>query len=137
MVFCELASAIKFPHFPVIKGLDKIGAKHIPTDELRAKVRERTAAGIGQESISKALRIDKKTLRLYYRAELDDAHDDAVQEMARSLYDMGTKDKNVTAAIFWLKTRARWSEARPDPVDAEDKGTLVINIVGGLPKRDR
>jgi hypothetical protein len=111
--------------------------KHKPSDEQRRTVRAMSAYGITQADIANIIKIDLKTLRLHYRVELDTATAEANSAVAQSLYNMAVRGDNVTAAIFWLKTRARWSEARPDPVDAEDKGTLVINIVGGLPKRDK
>ncbi|MBA3520100.1 MAG: hypothetical protein H0T75_21230 [Rhizobiales bacterium] len=55
--------------------------------------------GVSDTDIAKVLDIDAETLRLHYcRAE--------------NLYRKATGDgcEAVTAAIFWLKTRARWKE---------------------------
>jgi hypothetical protein len=48
------------------------------------------------------------------------------------LFHNATKNGNVTAQIFWLKTRAKWVEARPDEGDRD----LNIRITGGLPDSD-
>jgi hypothetical protein len=40
---------------------------------------------------------------------------------------------NVTAQIFWLKTRAKWIEARPDDSKNEER-ELTIKVIGGLPE---
>jgi len=64
--------------------------------------------------------IDLKTLRLVFRAELDDGGLVANSLVAQTLFKKATGNghQSVTAAIFWLKTRAGWKEM-PDPVDSE------------------
>ena len=56
--------------------------------------------------------IDAKTLRKHYRQELDHGHIKANAKVAENLYRkaIGEGRESVTAAIFWLKTRARWKE---------------------------
>ena len=53
--------------------------------------------------------IDPKTLRKYYREELDLGETKANAQVAGFLFN-AAKNGNVTAQIFWLKTRARWRE---------------------------
>lgn len=58
--------------------------------------------------------LDAKTLRKHFREELDTGATMANAKVAESLYNQATKGSGagaVTAAIFWLKTRARWKEA--------------------------
>jgi hypothetical protein len=52
--------------------------------------------------------------------------------MAQALFNNGVKSNNVTAQIFWLKTRAGWVEAPPAREDQDDQ--VTIRIVGGLPE---
>ena len=56
--------------------------------------------------------IDAKTLRKHYRHELDHGHTKANAKVAENLYRKATGEgrEAVTAAIFWLKARARWKE---------------------------
>jgi hypothetical protein len=56
--------------------------------------------------------IDAKTLRKHYRQELDHGHTKANAKVAENLYRKATGEgrEAVIAAIFWLKTRARWKE---------------------------
>ena len=58
------------------------------------------------------LGIDPKTLRKHYREELDFGHTKANAKVAENLYRiaLGEGREAVTAAIFWLKTRAKWRE---------------------------
>lgn len=53
------------------------------------------------------------TLRSLYRDELDTGSVKANSRVAENLYRKATGDgrEAVVAAIFWLKTRAKWSEA--------------------------
>ena len=80
------------------------------------------AYGILQDEIARSIGIrSAKTLRRYFREELDRAAPEANARVAQTVYQMATTGKNVTAAIFWLKARAGWrdyavSYARPtDP----------------------
>ncbi|MDQ3559446.1 MAG: hypothetical protein M3453_09740, partial [Pseudomonadota bacterium] len=62
--------------------------------------------------IVKVLDIDPETLRFHYRRELEASHVRTNAKVAENLYRKATGDgrEAVTAAIFWLKTRARWKE---------------------------
>jgi hypothetical protein len=91
-----------------------------PTPEQRRTVEMLSAMGVPQEKIcllilsKRGKPIDLKTLRKYFRLELDTGSTKANQAVAGALYkkaiDPDGGSPSVTAAIFWLKTRARWSE---------------------------
>jgi hypothetical protein len=66
--------------------------------------------GVPHEGIAVLLEIDPKTLRRHYRQELDRGSVEATAKVAQSLFQMATVDKNVAAAIFWMKARAGWRE---------------------------
>lgn len=85
--------------------------------------------GVPEADIARVLGIDPKTLRKHYRDELDTGHVIANVKVAESLFRKATGDhrQSVTAAIFWLKARAGWKDARIE-APAED-GTLVIELV--------
>ena len=81
-----------------------------PSDEQRKTVTAMAGYGIPQEGICKVIGIDLKTLRKHFREELDKGEIVATTKVAESLFKMATEDKNVSAAIFWMKARANWSE---------------------------
>ena len=85
---------------------------HQPTDEFRKIVEAMVAYGIPLEDISNVLGIDRKTLSKHYSAEIDTAAAQANAKVAESLFRKATSDgtQSVTAAIFWLKTKAGWKE---------------------------
>ena len=117
--------------------------QHEPTVEARSNVKALASVGTTQEHIAIYLDIDVKTLRKHYRRELDTALILANSNIAKSLYK-NANEGNVTAQIFWLKTKGGWSERRSqleaellqleiDRVKAEktlqDDDELTINIV--------
>jgi len=105
---------------------------HEPTDESRKNVETLAAYGTPHEGIAAVIGIDDKTLRKYYREELDTASVKANARGAQSLFKQATEGENVVAAIFWMKVRAGWVEKNAldlggslamkwvDPTDADD-----------------
>jgi hypothetical protein len=82
---------------------------HAPSDDNRRTVAEAAGLGIPQSQIGHLIGVSEKTLRLHYRDELDRGMAVANIAVARTLFELATKDRNVTAAIFWAKTRLRWA----------------------------
>jgi hypothetical protein len=78
----------------------------------RRQVEALAGYGVPETEIAAMVGIDAKTLRKYYRHELDHGHSKANAKVAENLYRKATGDgrESVTAAIFWLKARARWKE---------------------------
>ena len=68
------------------------------------------AYGIPEIDIARVVSVDPKTLRKHYRDELDMGETKANAQVAGFLFN-AARSGNVTAQIFWLKTRARWKEA--------------------------
>lgn len=83
-----------------------------PTDAQRRQVEAMAGYGIPHDDIARVLTIDPKTLRKHFRDELATGATKATARVAESLYKKATGDgaAAVTAAIFWLKTRAGWKE---------------------------
>jgi hypothetical protein len=82
---------------------------YVPTDEARKMVDAMAAYGIPQPQIAAVLGIHQETLRKHFRKELDTAYIKANSSVAQYLFE-NAKSGNVTAQIFWLKTRAGWKE---------------------------
>ena len=79
---------------------------------MRRQVEALAGYGVPEAEIAGMVGIDPKTLRKHYRHELDHGHTKANAKVAENLYRKATGDgrESVTAAIFWLKARARWKE---------------------------
>jgi hypothetical protein len=86
--------------------------KHQPDAYQRRQVETLAGYGIPEAEIAGLIGIDPKTLRRHYRQELDHGHTKANAKVAENLYRKATGEgrEAVTAAIFWLKARARWKE---------------------------
>src|SRR4051794_30009111 len=79
------------------------------------------AYGIPEPDIARVMHIDPKTLRKHYRDELDLGESKANAQVAGFLFN-AAKNGNVTAQIFWLKTRARWRET---PMELRHSGSIA------------
>lgn len=89
---------------------------HAPDDKTRKMVKAMMGFGIQQSEIAKIVGVTDKTLRKHYREEIETGIATANAKVAENLFRHATGDSRgaVSAAIFWLKTRARWAEARPE-----------------------
>ena len=99
---------------------------HKPTDEARKLVQLHATIGTPQETIAKVLGIDSKTLRKYYRQELDTALAKANATIGGALFNKA-KGGDTTAQIFWMKTRARWSEKVEHDLTSSDGSMTPSN----------
>jgi len=68
-----------------------------------------TTVGTTQADIARVLDIDEKTLRKYYRDELDLAKAKANATIGGALFNRA-KSGDTSAMIFWMKTQAGWRE---------------------------
>jgi len=85
---------------------------HKPTPETRALAEQLSAYGIPQDDIAKLVKVSPKTLREHYAEELETGSIKATAKVAGALFKAatGTGQGAITAAIFWMKTRAGWRE---------------------------
>lgn len=82
---------------------------HEPTKAQRDTVALHAMVGTPQLDIARVLDIDVKTLRKYYRDELDLALAKANATIGGSLFNKA-RGGDTAAQIFWLKTRAGFRE---------------------------
>jgi predicted transcriptional regulator len=102
------------------------GVEHIPDEKSRAFVKSLAAVGTRYVDIAHKLDITDDTLRKHYKAELEDGRIDANAQIANTLFQQAKKG-NMTAAIFWLKTRAGWKETNVTEL-AAGEGAQVKEI---------
>jgi len=96
---------------------------HEPTDDTRQTVRMFSSIGTDQEIIARVLGIDAKTLRKWYRDELDIAGAEATAAVGGALYEKALGG-DTAAMIFWMKTRAGWKETKVVDQTSSD-GTMT------------
>ena len=109
----------------------------VATEALREKARYLAGLGVPQDDIAKIIGCAAKTLRGHFRDELDRGVAEADATISGSLFG-AAKGGNVTAQIFWLKTRARWRQgsAADDPVPSADAGSNS-EVILTLPDNNR
>ena len=114
---------------------------HKPDPAQRRQVEAMAAYGIPETDIARVVNIDPKTLRNHYRDELDLGSTKANAQVAGFLFN-SARNGNVTAQIFWLKTRARWREVPSEHLhqgaiaqcDVRELSTPTLNrLIQGLP----
>ena len=92
---------------------------HTPTDETRNMVESLSGFGIPQDEIARLVGIAPKTLRFHYADQIELGGIKATAKVAQNLFGMACKPtrEGLSAAIFWLKVRAGWSEYAPRRFD--------------------
>ena len=80
------------------------------------------ALGLPYRDIGYVLGVSEDTVEKYFRNELDTGPVEANARVGRFLYEQA--QRNLTAAIFWAKTRMGWRETTHHEVD----GSMKIKI---------
>ena len=109
---------------PEIPNPRRVGRPRFhPTDEQRRQVEAMVGFGIREGDIVRLIvnpetdrPIDEKTLRLHFRTEIDRGQVKANTAIAQSIYRAATGG-NMTAAIFWAKTRMGWKETNVTEIE--------------------
>ena len=97
---------------------------------VREKVRHLAGLGVRQDDIARIVECSPKTLRKKCRDDLDCGVAEANAIVSGCLFAAAQRG-DVTAQIFWLKTRCRWrerdaSEHRAVDGDAEANSPMVL-----------
>lgn len=77
---------------------------HVPTDELRTRVKDLAIAGIPVYLIAKVIKIDDETLTKHYEYELSCSQAEAVQRIAKVLA-IQAENGDAKAQALYLKTQ--------------------------------
>jgi hypothetical protein len=103
------------------------GKEHKPTQELRDEVSALSSNGIPHEDIAEVLGIKYDCLKRHYGHELKTATMLKVKRAGNKLFELAMAG-DITALIFFLKTRGRWrtedskvSTATNEEIDKEMK----------------
>ena len=110
---------------------NKPTSNHVPTEATRQTVQLHTMVGTTQSDIARVLDIDEKTLRKYYRDELDLAKAKSNATIGGALFNKA-KNGDTAAMIFWMKTQAGWRETK-EPDEAPDLAAALALIAAKLP----
>jgi len=100
---------------------------HEPNEVTRQTVLMHMALGTTITDIAKLLGITTRTLKKYYREELNFGKAKANASVAGKLFNKALNG-DTTAAIFWMKASAGWSDKQQVEFSSED-GTTPVNKV--------
>jgi hypothetical protein len=107
---------------------------------IREKVRHLAGLDVPQDDIARIVQCSPKTLRKRCRDDLDCGVAEANAIVSGCLF-AAAKGGNITAQIFWLKSRARWQErdacddrAADGDADANSPVVLVLPDNGRDPQ---
>ena len=101
--------------------------EHIVTDEHKKLVESTSGLGLPHEQIAILVGIDDKTLRKYYRTELDLGKAKANGQIAKTLFSKAIAG-DTTSLIWWTKAQMRWSETVKQELTGEDGSPLLSGI---------
>ena len=102
--------------------------EHIVTDEHKKLVESTSGLGLPHEQIAILVGIDDKTLRKYYRNELDLGKAKANGQIAKTLFSKAIAG-DTTSLIWWTKAQMRWSETMKQELSGADGEPLQgINV---------
>lgn len=99
---------------------------HKVTKENQDTAKRLSALGVTHEDIATRLKISSDTLVRYYKDQLDEGRIDANSAIAGTLFQQA-KNGNTAAAIFWLKTRAKWKETSAHEISGSDGGPIEVS----------
>ena len=102
----------------------------VADEAMRERVRYLAGVGVSQDDIARIIGCAPKTLRKRLRDELDRGVAEANATVCGYLF-AAAKAGNISAIIFWLKTRAQWRERAPEDApppraDAEANSPVLL-----------
>jgi transposase-like protein len=103
---------------------------HQPTEENRRLIRTLAGIGVPIKMVANQIGIDEKTLRKYYDDDIDVGQAKATSQIAKRLYDiaMSESKESLTACIFWLKCRAKWSTLDGPEVQVNVQNNSITTV---------
>ena len=91
-------------------------------------VKTMTAMGANQTDVGMRIGVrSPKTIRKYFRKELDQGGSEANMTVAQALYNKA-KEGDVKAAMFWLRCRAGWRDRTEFEPVAATLAPFVVSL---------
>lgn len=110
------------------------GKPHIPTDENRKMVSKMSGYGVPQAMIADVVGVCLVTLKKHYSAELGQGAGKAAAAIGERLFKRAYEDGDVTALIWYTKSRMGWKAARDDEdKPADNMAAALSKLIDKLP----
>tara|TARA_R110000787_G_scaffold30289_1_gene81388 strand:- start:37 stop:480 length:444 start_codon:yes stop_codon:yes gene_type:complete len=122
----------KETHAQVIPRRKKVGRPaYLVTSDTRAEVYNLSIVGTRYEDIALVMGMSNDTLKKHYKNELEKGRIEANAAVAGTLYEKA-KQGDTSSMIFWLKTRAQWSEKNTTELTGEGGAPINIKVITGI-----
>ena len=105
--------------------------RYLTTPTTQNQVYELSKVGTRYEDIAFMLGISADTLTKYYKPELEKGRIEANAVIAGTLYEKA-RQGDTASMMFWLKTRAQWSEKNTTELTGEGGAPINIKVVTGI-----
>ena len=105
--------------------------RHLVLATTQNEVYELSKVGTRYEDIALVLGFSEDTLTKYYRNELDKGRIESNAIIAGTLFEKA-KQGDTASMMFWLKTRAQWSEKNTTELTGEGGSPINIKVVTGI-----
>jgi len=105
--------------------------RHLVLATTQNEVYELSKVGTRHEDIATLIGISHDTLTKYYKNELEKGRIEANAVIAGTLYEKA-KQGDTASMMFWLKTRAQWSEKNTTELTGEGGAPINIKVVTGI-----
>ena len=121
----------------IARDLEKLPKKkagrprHLVLATTQNEVYELSKVGTRYEDIALVLGFSEDTLTKYYRNELDKGRIESNAIIAGTLFEKA-KQGDTASMMFWLKTRAQWSEKNTTELTGEGGQPINIKVVTGI-----
>jgi DNA-binding NarL/FixJ family response regulator len=121
----------------IARDLEKLPKKkagrprHLVLATTQNEVYELSKVGTRYEDIALVLGFSEDTLTKYYRNELDKGRIESNAIIAGTLFEKA-KQGDTASMMFWLKTRAQWSEKNTTELTGEGGAPINIKVVTGI-----
>ncbi len=105
--------------------------RHLILATTQLEVYELSRVGTRHEDIALLLNMSEDTLAKYYRKELLKGRIESNAIIAGTLYEKA-RQGDTQAMLFWLKTRAQWSEKNTTELTGEGGAPINIKVITGI-----
>jgi hypothetical protein len=114
-----------------------MASPHQPDEKSRKQVSMMSGLGLTHDQIALVLSVSDETLRKHYKKELATGAAKTTALVGQNLFNIATGSGQgaVTAAIFWMKTRAGWREVNRTEITGPDNGAVKVETTTKLDTR--
>jgi len=104
---------------------------HLKSATTGNKAYDLSRVGTRYEDIALVLGVSHDTLSKYYKDELEKGRIEANAIVAGTLFEKA-RQGDTSSMIFWLKTRAQWSEKNTTELTGEGGAPINIKVITGI-----